>query len=552
MRNIVLLMITICTSFVSGCSTILEEQTVEAKQTPTTKSGLVLQTPIEIFQQSTNMWLSPQCDPYDYRFVEETLNEEPRLKEYFEKRNIKLSPTHYALRIYPKNEQEVQEVESNKDLKVSFTPFNYRKVKTESTKEKNQNKYDFRPVLNEQAKYTEEREIYDIEGHLIKIEKDILPILYVVWPIPIKLPHSFDFEIDYEVFIPNHSPWYSIERDRLDFLECKCVEKALNLSPQTQNNQRSACYGYIYQYDDWANDNIPVSGLKLRFELGSNITDITTDETGYFYINTSPYATATAIYEESRWKLTSATSSSPISNVLNNIPGNWLNGDVLLLNDKTTTIQLALHYHFYNSSIPILYQTNSIRIKIITDYQGHSGEFHPGLLGQSNIEIYLGIFSGGSLFAVMCHELGHYTHYLALNGFFNFETTHRLIKESYADYVGWYTTRTFYKNKKPSISYDLLDSNLSARTSQSWVKTETGSTSYYSPLFVDLVDTYNQHTENSLYNNDCISSVPHDVIFELIHKKTWNSIKNEMSNYIGQYFTSTEYNSFIEPYDYYF
>ncbi|MBO4742429.1 MAG: hypothetical protein J5533_02230 [Bacteroidales bacterium] len=545
--------ITISIILINACSSeIIKECPDVAIHMLSTKSSIEEKTTNRILQESTNTWLIPQHDPYELSFIEETILEVPRLKEYSEKHLINLSPTHYALKIYPKNQKEIQEIESNNNIKVSFSPFHYRKIQTEPIDKIKQTDYDTKYILKEQSKYKEEQEIYDIDGNLIDTEINAMPILYVVWPTTHKLPNNYDYEIEYEVFIPKDSPCHNIESEFLDLLERKCIEKALNLTDSLQNNIRNECYGYVYQYDNWINDNLPVAGLKLRFELGSNITDITTDETGYFYVNTSPYATATAIYEETRWKITTSSSNSPITNVLNNIPGNWHNGDTLLLNDKITTLELALHYHFYSSPIPMIYQTSGIRIKIITEYAGHSGEFHPGLLSNSIIDIYLGIYSGGSLFAVITHELGHYTHYLALNGFFNFETTHRLIKESYANYVGWYITRTYYKNKKPSISYTLLDNYLSGRTCQSWEKTETGSTSYYSPLFVDLIDNHNQYNENPLYNNDIISNVPHEMLFELIHKKTWKKIKQEMSNYIGQYYTSMEYNTFIEPYDYYF
>jgi hypothetical protein len=94
---------------------------------------------------------------------------------------------------------------------------------------------------------------------------------------------------------------------------------------------------------------------------------------------------------------------------------------------------------------------------------------------------------------------------------------------------------------------------------QTWIKTHYSPTDaphmYYSPLFVDLVDTYNQHNINSSYNNDSISIGPyiHTIIREIAAQcKTWDDMKNALDDYVGVFYTQTQFDSFCMPYNYWY
>ena len=232
----------------------------------------------------------------------------------------------------------------------------------------------------------------------------------------------------------------------------------------------------------------------------------------------------------------------------------WVNGTTLTMTSKWATIHMALNYYYYhNHGIPVI-TDSSIRIRINeSSTYSHPGEFHPGLLGSSCIDIATQSCSGKDLFAMVCHELGHFNHYKIRGGFFNYTSVHRLFKESYSQYSGWFICRHYYiANNLPQYSLWLIP-----RACQYWKKTDSGDDSHYSPLFVDLIDDYNQYEDYNIsnhfdLNNETISNVPHSVIKLMIEKKTWAQIKDVLDNYCNVYFTQSQYNQFIAPYDYYF
>ena len=78
---------------------------------------------------------------------------------------------------------------------------------------------------------------------------------------------------------------------------------------------------------------------------------------------------------------------------------------------------------------------------------------------------------------------------------------------------------------------------------------------YYSPLFVDLRDNYNQceRLNNSRYANDAIKNVPYSLINKLARESSWTGVKKVLREHISSgYYTETQLNDFLVQWDKYF
>ena len=156
------------------------------------------------------------------------------------------------------------------------------------------------------------------------------------------------------------------------------------------------------------------------------------------------------------------------------------------------------------------------------------------------------------LIAVVLHELGHNLMYQAYASYNTFYNTEKFIKESWASFSGWYMCREYYKTLNVT-EQDGRDS-FTAQSWQNWKKTyeKTNIYSSYSPILIDLIDSYNQVTYKSTYNNDPISGFPVSEMIDFgVMYKTWNEYRAALEDYVGVYYTLSEFNDFIAPYDYF-
>jgi hypothetical protein len=219
----------------------------------------------------------------------------------------------------------------------------------------------------------------------------------------------------------------------------------------------------------------------------------------------------------------------------------------------------AVNYFYVGThSVPKFHYEEGIRFRV-TDEQNPdvNGYFHYSSNNMPYITVYNnhGINEHRTIGTVL-HELGHFAHFgqrgeytgSAYSGFLN---VYNLFKESYASYVGWYLGEEYYSTLGWIKSY--LEENITGQSRQAWMKTSQITGAYYSPLYVDLIDNYNQADTDSSYNWDSISQVPHAIINEMAAECTnWSSVKLYLDMYCGIYYTVTEYTNFIEPYEFWF
>lgn len=168
-----------------------------------------------------------------------------------------LSATHYALRIYPRNEHEQWQIERMDDIGISYIPFDYVQLPEDDQirlKLEAGNNLSQEDEL-EKSGYTVVYDDLETIDSLLPSETYTMPILYVVWPCEKPFPEGYDYKIDYEVFIPeyydgNTKSQFGLSMDELWLLENEAVSIALsqpvdedvNLTPVTYVKILRAAY----------------------------------------------------------------------------------------------------------------------------------------------------------------------------------------------------------------------------------------------------------------------------------------------------------------------
>lgn len=521
---------------------------------------------IVFYNSDYDIVLKYQADPYtldnfqkayDILAEDEDFVKTRGLDDFFVKGN-NLTPTDYALKIYPRSLKEQSEIENMDDVSVAYFPFQY----TDAGKEFGTN--DFESIeFDENPHYELIDTVYSDHGEVIVNQKITLPVLYVVWPYNKPLPEEYDYEIDYSVFIPQH---LKATRASSDIEWTRILErKAMSLvfgdqeKPRTRDiiieDPDSLYYryidGYFTTYDNQVMSNVGLENLQFRFQLGSLILTGYTLDDGYYTwsIEIPDNASFYCTFGTTKWKITQENSTVPISLYLGTIPA--IMGDNpnynpalnfnLSLSTPTLQIHRAVNYLYYGShEIGVYNFSTPLRIKsMTTNNSTYAGVTH----SSSSIQPYIEIFNNDqsynpSVIYTTFHELGHAMHHQAAGGFSNYSACTSFLKESYATYVGWHGCCQYYN----SIGYN---SSFSIFAMQYW--TPTISNPEYSPLFIDLIDSYNQNNQSSAYLKDLISGFPHSIIRQTIMPTCRNfiDVKNVLDDYIGQYYSASDYYTYV-------
>lgn len=534
-----------------------------------------------IFNEGAQVWMVPQKDPYtlaNFQQAYENLlsgnTAQPLTRS--EIASIAdaepLKATHYCLKIYPKDEHEQWQIERMEDVKVAYIPFDYVQLTEDEIKALPTTR-SASALFPDERRYKVTYSNVETSEGTVPFETYKMPILYAVWPIDKPLPEELDYEIDYPIFIPSAESVVTLNsgtflsKDNLRLLENEAINLALGYSPEpkTRATNSRTNEGELIFHDNEVNYDSPLRGLRIRFQLGSRIWETSTHGDGYFRIPTDVPGEASYIHEyrHSKWKITPNGSTAPISYnyglVNQRFHASLYRHYVTSQRGECEIHNAACYYYTGEHELHTWSYDDGIRITAC-DYK------EPGVIGRTfwGVKpVYIEIYSDeGSLLSnrigTTLHELGHFTHYGERGGAENLDNmryVHGLIKESYACYVGWYLTGEYYQ----SIGYMPSDPtiDLSTQAHQGWSRTNTGQLSHYSPLFVDLVDDYNQETMVSErpieFNPDPISGVPHSVIRQVIGLTyDWYSLKQQLEKYIGVYYSWEDYKEFKIPYEYWF
>ena len=520
-----------------------------------------------VYNEVTESWILPQNDPYTLENFQNAYNNlssgnsmqaltKSQVEEFSE--TEKLTATHYVVKLFPKNEFEQGELELMDDVVIAYAPFNYDLLTPEETERVRATTKSSVAIFQEKSPYTITYSDYlTIEG-FVDTTTYMMPILYAVWPCEKSFPDNIQYEISYEVFLPDYAmetKSSSLNTDALFLLEKEAITLALgaeasNVMPMTKVGIRT-----ISAYDNILGRAVPINGLKVRIKLGSNSKDVVTSDGLYMLPESNPIYSGGSfyfIYESTKWKITTQSSSAPINVNYGRFPPTQING-------------LEAHClrgvdAYYHNAFP-LPTGDRCQIRIIASQNSDpnaAGKLHySNKLGDNPyITIYNNTASLNDhewLIGSVLHELGHYLQFCMMKpqiaAGLKFNGIHDLLRESFASYVSWEGVNYYYRNylgqSRPT------DFNTHGR--QSWFKTTTVHP-LYSPLFIDLCDDYNQNLANTSYMIDQISNFNRTKILEAASNcSNWTQTKNKLlEGKNSSYFTVTQLNNYLANYDYWF
>ncbi len=550
-----------------------------------------------IYNEVTDAWMIPQKDPYALANFQKAYDDlaSGKSTQILTKTQAaefsvtkKLEPTHYALMIYPRTEEEQWRIETMNDVDVRYIPLDYVQLTQEEIEKLSRSKTrSAADIFPEKSPYTVTYDNYEsTDGGPTGTFQ--LPILYAVWPVTKPLPEDMEYVMDYEVFLPSAAKTHDMTPMRV--LENEAISSALGITartlPQTDATRASAVpmlelTGYLQVYDDILKRDIPLGNVDVLYRLGSNWMTAYASAGGSFTIQTDIPASESTYMEwfntnltisyrdvSGRYRITSESSTVVYQISVNaNFPvgrNNTLYGPLRITlpagNRQANEIHRAADY-YYNKQTDFSRPVPSGGLRIIADSHSNmspdgtsytNGMFSVPSSGNPWITIWNNGKRDGEVIGTSLHEIGHYFHFSLNNN--RYRNTHNFLRESFAEYVGWYEGEAYYLSKgwiKPYSSYDITTC-----AAQSWWKTDAGNLSWYSPLFVDLTDDYNQRLWGTYYPNDELINLHPGAIWHIIENSTsWTQCRQLISQYASPQFTNytlAQFEEYIKDFDYWF
>ena len=452
---------------------------------------------------------------------------------------LALAPTHKAIRIVPSNMEQLHRMEQDTSLFVLYHPFDCEPAPEEDSYNASRND----DSVSSDFGLTEECKESCDEGEADDI---IINPVYVFWPNSRPIPADVDYEFCYDATIPGRA---SIE-ERVS----KKVEQG------ESSNLRANLGGRLMTKDNRLNQYVPLCNARLYYHVSSSVLQYTsTDASGYFVLVGADvnYSVSVSLINEKfavRDSLTSnviSFSLGPLSNYM--LSDNY--AEIKLNVNFKRDVFKAASYYFYGSNALLNQVTRYDSTGKFLDINviDNPGKYYGCFYNKSNPHIdiwnycksYYSSDPGASyIFGTVLHELGHATHYASL-GSSHMSAADTLIKESFASFFGWYNVKEYYSSVITSHS-DVNDICTQGR--QAW---QPGGGNY-TPLYIDLYDNYNQHLDDSRYNDDQVSGVPVWVIKNLgLGPQDFQSVFKQAYSYVGTYFSSSdECFEFMAPYIY--
>ena len=567
-----------------------------------------------VYNDVVDAWMVPQADPYTLENFQRAYDNlavgkstqklsKAQAAEFTPAK--KLAPTHYALKIYPKNEEEQWRVETMEDVQVAYIPFDWVQLSHDEVEKLPASKTATRSAANTFAEKSPYTVTYDYtettDGGPRGPVTYQLPILYTVWPVSKPLPDDLEYIVDY----PIYQPFNADRKKKMDkstdvevsrTLEREAMSLALGLN-QSSISLLSASNEYDLDgylaitgdhllstrtFPDLPTGHVPLRNMKVTCRLGSGNWEMTTNASGYFWVQADQQeywsGSITITYQDpqNRWKITTGSSTAPYSIGLGSFHNIWpdptLSEDygervahnrarivVPQGNYQANEIHRAATYYF-NSQNDFPKNTLSGGMRIIANSgpdseHGSKGYFS---LPSYEINIFNDDSTDASVIGATLHEIGHYAHCVSNDTRYRYYTQ-RFLKESLALHVGWYSAHEYYKSQGRTIYPDVditINGLEDGQGSQMWEKTDP---SIYTPLFVDLTDDMNQRAyygyfDPQNYPNDNIANVPPPVIWNTITSSpSWEQCRAKLESYAGtgsgKYYTVAQFNAWIDAFD---
>lgn len=446
-----------------------------------------------------------------------------------------LSPTHRAIRIVPKNMNQLHDLERDSSLLILYHPFDYSPMPED-------------PLESYSADMFSSN-ITDCIDSMNEDFESIIDPIFVFWPLSKTIPSDLNYSVCYEAYLPSDSEFDSFVSGT--FSRNNRLDNIANIT------------GCITVYDNRLHDYVPLANARVNYyKFYIFPASTTTDSLGNFTLNNATtYRELSVELKNQKFVVRDSLTSNVASIALGNLDhylsdGNY--ADISLSTRFTTDVFKAAQYYFFGSNDALsevsLYDStgNVLDIYAINEPNGSvGGTFTYPSSSQPYICIwnpYQGNYTSASskIFGIVLHELGHATHY-TIFGHSQYLNTDKVIKESFGAFWGWFNVKEYYSD---IISSHEDVHNYCTEGRQKWIP-DGISSSKYTPFFIDLYDDYNQNVLlGSTYNDDTIAYVPVPTIINFALSTTsFQNIYYPLAAYIGQYFTGAQYSAFVAPYN---
>lgn len=388
-----------------------------------------------------------------------------------------IAATHKYMRVRPRNEEDLDVLKADTNLLLWDYPLHYEILYAGS--------YYHDPSI-----------------------ADTLPTWqYFVVPNDYQLPSmNVRYELIYNLYLPEENSSNTF----YDALEERAYQITGNImSDDYVRDDWWTPTAVIKAYDDIVGGYIPLQGVKVTARRFTKVKTGITNASGYCAVNGSfKYSVNYSIkWEREYWDIRNGVIGQAYYNgpyqksqwVLNIARG----GESLMF----ATIHRAAHKFYYGSTLGVLRPILSVgKTKIA--YLDRSASWGTGCCwGTWDLTgIVPNIFIAfphetaqtEDVFATTIHELGHQSHLITL-GQSLYVNLDKEIHESWAAAIEWSLTNHHYNVE--------LGRQYSHYAYQDWHpgNLPSGKTSCYTPIFIDLIDTYNQACEGDIYPEDGVS-----------------------------------------------
>lgn len=454
---------------------------------------------------------------------------------------VVLEPTHYYVRFLPKDSAEYETLVADTLLDLTPYPLDYELSCGDSYHDPSL------PYDSYQWQYTTVRTNYDLEKHGIKHE--VLDEIY--------MPNE-------DIFGEQESSVRSAQIAETDAISWdELLEEAIRQTTPANQTSLKAKWtpgATIKAYDDALGTYIPLQGVKVRICTFAFVKeDRITDANGQVSFDSRRLSASYSIeWEDKNWDIrddgTQAYYNGPRQE-------SWWNLNIGSGAQKSlhySAIHRALYKYYYGNVDGLIRPSKALKISYQTgdDPDGDAvGSTTPAIVRTwswllSSIKIYAEDYYGlrrtQDVFSTTIHELAHASHACRMNKE-EYDNTSKFVRDSWACTVDWYLTLNEYHNLNANDAIiDKLDNN---NSEQNWPNTSRPLR--YSPLFIDMIDEYNQKKDPHS------SNVPDDNIDgytiskidgSLTQIKCYNDVESFMVKNRPASVTINEINTFLKLY----
>lgn len=421
-------------------------------------------------------------------------------------------PNHRAIKVYPKDISEQQYISSIEDAGISYIPFgfipappNIQTVAKEISI----------PVYPEVSPYILLNTDNESGPEVVQ-----MPIMYVIWPLNKPFPDNIEYEECFQLYVP--------------------IAKEMP-EPSTKAEIIQDLYpAHFRTYDGFLGTYLPLNKLSVHITNGYVTGTQYTNSTGRVYIDPflvgvdpsdypSMYVYATL--NNTKWTI-AREAATPIHVSLGYVGVLWpnsFNSGTYTFNMVSTAKEFETHraldyYHYASNPYSSFIGTNETGVLVHSLFSSMPGvDGKTSFIFGKDVTIYNNAIGCNDVISAVLHELGHIRHkyHHHNNNDNSFGQVDTLLIESYGSFMGWYLGEQYYLSKGyvKTDSTEVINNNWR----QDWSPISQTPYYWYSPLFIDLIDDYNQGQNDSTKLYDDINE------FGILDIETTISTSNTVS-----------------------